>query len=59
MNLPIPSTRINPLRQRLIDDMTMRRLSSEAQRNYIRDVGRDISWPPSRLDDPSYNRVLR
>jgi len=40
MNLPIPSARISPLRQRLIDDMTMRRLSSQTQRNYIRDVGR-------------------
>jgi len=40
MNLSIPSARISPLRQRLIDDMTMRRFSSETQRNYIRDVGR-------------------
>ena len=31
---------ISPLRQRLIDDMTMRRFSRETQRNYIRDVGR-------------------
>ncbi len=28
------------LRQRLIDDMTMRRFSRETQSNYIRDVGR-------------------
>ena len=31
---------ISPLRERLIDDMYMRRLSRETQRNYIRDVGR-------------------
>ena len=31
---------ISPLRQRLIDDMKMRRFSHETQRNYIRDVGR-------------------
>lgn len=38
--LPIPSARISPLRQRLIDDMTMRRFSSGTQHDYIRDVGR-------------------
>jgi integrase/recombinase XerD len=31
---------ISPLRQRLIDDMTMRRFSHETQRNYIPDVER-------------------
>jgi integrase/recombinase XerD len=36
----IPATRISPLRQRLIDDMTMRRFSHETRRSYIRDVGR-------------------
>ena len=30
----------SPLRQRLFDDMTMRRFSRETQRNYIPDVGR-------------------
>src|SRR5579863_5339176 len=40
MNDVIPATRISPLRQRLIDDMNMRRFSRETQRNYIRDVGR-------------------
>ena len=28
------------LRQRMIEDMDMRRFSREAQRNYLRDVGR-------------------
>ena len=36
----VPATPISPLRQRLIDDMNMRRFSRETQRNYIRDVGR-------------------
>ncbi|CDK97855.1 putative integrase/recombinase [Magnetospirillum gryphiswaldense MSR-1 v2] len=35
-----PSAPVSPLRQRLIEDMTMRRFSRETQRNYIRDVGR-------------------
>jgi site-specific recombinase XerD len=40
MNETIRITAISPLRQRLIDDMNMRRFSRETQRNYIRDVGR-------------------
>src|SRR5277367_1630533 len=40
MNESIRITAISPLRQRLIDDMTMRRFSRETQRNYLRDVGR-------------------
>ncbi len=40
MPVPVPATAISPLRQRLIDDMSMRRFSRETQRNYIRDVGR-------------------
>jgi integrase/recombinase XerD len=31
---------VSPLRQRLIDEMEMRRFGREMQRNYIRDVGR-------------------
>lgn len=34
------STSVSPLRQRLIDDMHVRRFSRETQRNYIRDIGR-------------------
>jgi integrase/recombinase XerD len=37
---PVLDAHVSPLRQRLIDDMTMRRFSRETQRNYIRDVGR-------------------
>jgi integrase/recombinase XerD len=35
---------VTSLRQRLIDDMNMRRFSRETQRNYIRDVGRFASF---------------
>lgn len=40
MSAPILDTPVSPLRQRLVDDMTMRRFSRETQRNYVRDVGR-------------------
>jgi integrase/recombinase XerD len=36
----LPVTPISPLRQRLIEDMNMRRFSRATQRNYVRDVGR-------------------
>jgi plastocyanin len=35
----LPVTATSPLRQRLIEDMNMRRFSRATQRNYIRDVG--------------------
>ena len=44
MDVHIPAVPVSPLRQRLIDDMTMRRFSQETQRNYIRDVGRFASF---------------
>jgi len=44
MNELVPVGPVSPLRQRLIDDMTMRRFSRETQRNYIRDVGRFATW---------------
>ena len=34
------NTVVGPLRQLFIDDMTMRRFSLEAERNYLRDVRR-------------------
>jgi integrase/recombinase XerD len=40
MSYPVLDAPISPLRQRLIDDMNMRRFSYETQRNYIRDIGR-------------------
>lgn len=43
-----PSCARQPLRQRLIDDMDMRRFGRETQRNYIRDIGRFATF----LDRP-------
>jgi hypothetical protein len=40
MDESIRTAAISPLRQRLIDDMNIRRFSRETQHNYIRDVGR-------------------
>ena len=40
MPYPVLDAPISPLRQRLIDDMNMRRFSQETQRNYLRDIGR-------------------
>lgn len=40
MSHSVLDARISPLRQRLIDDMNMRRFSRETQRNYLRDIGR-------------------
>lgn len=40
MTHPVLDAPVRPLRQRLIDDMNMRRFSRETQRNYLRDVGR-------------------
>src|ERR1700761_3632112 len=40
MTAPTIDRPISPLRQRLIDDMNVRRFSRETQRNSIRDVGR-------------------
>jgi hypothetical protein len=39
MDETIRPAAISPLRQRLIDDMDMRRFSRATQHNYIRDVG--------------------
>ena len=40
MHHPVLDAPVSPLRQRLIDDMNMRRFSRETQRNYLRDIGR-------------------
>src|SRR6201989_221098 len=40
MNESIRTAAISPLRQRLIEDMNVRRVSQSTQHNYIRDVGR-------------------
>ena len=40
MNILAPVVAVSPLRQRLIDEMEIRRFGHETKRNYIRDVGR-------------------
>lgn len=44
MTTTLPNVPVSPLRQKLIDDMTMRHFSAATQRNYIRDVGRFASF---------------
>lgn len=44
MTTILPNVPVSPLRQKLIDDMTMRHFSAATQRNYIRDVGRFASF---------------
>src|SRR5580704_12034377 len=59
MNDPSPATAISPLRQRLIDDMNMRRFSRETQRNYIRDVGRFATFLRRSPDTATADDVRR
>lgn len=40
MTFPVLDAPISSLRQRLTEDMNMRRFSQETQRNYLRDIGR-------------------
>jgi hypothetical protein len=40
MNILSPVVAVSPLRQRLIDEMEVRRFGRDTQRNYVRDVGR-------------------
>ena len=53
--LAVPAAAGGSLRQRLIDDMTLRRFSRETQRNYLRDVGRLATFlrrsPDTATDD--------
>ena len=58
MNDPLATAPISPLRQRLIDDMNMRRFSRETQRNYLRDVGRFATFV-GRLPDTATAEDLR
>jgi|GEM_PF-5827303 len=39
-----PVVIVSPLRQRLIDEMEVRRFGRDTQRNYRRDVGRFATW---------------
>lgn len=53
--LAVPAAAGGSLRQRLIDDMTLRRFSRATQRNYLRDVGRLATFlrrsPDTATDD--------
>jgi integrase/recombinase XerD len=55
MDETIRTAAISPLRQRMIDDMNVRRFSRETQRNYVRDVGRSATflgrWPDTATPD--------
>ncbi len=55
-NLPV---HVSPLRQRLIGDMEIRRLSSETQRNYIRDVARFATFLGRPPDTTTAEEVRR
>jgi hypothetical protein len=55
---PVLDAPISPLRQRLIDDMNMRRFSRETQRNYLRDIGRLATFL-GRLPDTATADDLR
>ena len=59
MNETIRTAAISPLRQRLIDDMNMRRFSRETQRNYIRDVGRFATFLGRSPDTATADDVRR
>src|ERR1700689_1490792 len=59
MNDLSPAIAISPLRQRLIDDMNMRRFSRETQRNYIRDVGRFATFVGRPLNTATAEDVRR
>ena len=59
MHQSIPAPAISPLRQRLIDDMNMRRFSRETQRNYIRDLGRFATFLRRSPDTATAEDVRR
>ncbi len=58
MNTLIPVA-VSPLRQRLIDEMEMRRFGRETQRNYIRDVGRFATFLGRSPDTATAEEVRR
>src|ERR1700679_1089440 len=59
MPAPTIDRPISPLRQRLIDDMNVRRFSRETQRNYIRDVGRFATFLRRSPDTATAEDVRR
>jgi len=59
MDESIRITAISPLRQRLIDDMNVRRFSRSTQHNYIRDVGRFATFLARSPDTATAEDVRR
>ena len=59
MNDLVSISAITPLRQRLIDDMEVRRFSRETQRNYIRDIGRFATFLRRSPDTATAEDVRR
>lgn len=59
MNILVPVVAVSPLRQRLIDEMDMRRFGRETQRNYIRDVGRFATFLGRSPDTATAEEVRR
>jgi integrase/recombinase XerD len=59
MDETIRTAAISPLRQRLIDDMNVRRFSRETQRNYVRDVGRFATFLKRSPDTATPDDVRR
>lgn len=59
MNILVPVVAVSPLRQRLIDEMEMRRFCRETQRNYIRDVGRFATFLGRSPDTATAEDVRR
>jgi hypothetical protein len=59
MDETIRTAAISPLRQRMIDDMNVRRFSYETQRNYVRDVGRFATFLRRSPDTATADDVRR
>src|ERR1700710_1540189 len=55
----LPAPAISPLRQRLIEEMNLRRFSHETQRNDLRDVGRLATFLGRRLDTATTEDLRR
>src|ERR1700712_3611347 len=55
----LPAPAISPLRQRLIEEMNLRRFSHETQRNDLRDVGRLATFLGRRLDTATAQDLRR
>lgn len=59
MTMTLPVVPTSPLRQRLIEDMNMRRFAMATQRNYIRDVSRFATFLGRPPDTASAEDVRR